>query len=474
MWRDPSPSDAKESIKTDPTAAARSPIRRHRRPSRDSAIPRVRLANRAATRPPPEAYTSIDEDTNSDVLGRSGPLPAVPDVRISFGSEARDQENRRTESIHRESSHISDLMDFIRRAEDSRRPRLPSYTPNFAPARVGASEARRLEFLREMSSSESDWNPPPGWNVPRSASPNSYSSVSTLPPHPNVTRSPEFVHTDSAADDRDRRAVPVGFPPLRRMGRRNIADGPLPSSSLRESWSPATTVDGLGDRERSFSPETEEWDTMLHTIQPDNTLPSAGSSFASAAASRSFSNSQTSSRSGSINSAESARTHLTVPSVANQAELCDDVATSGSDTEPEEASNVRLASSRRRRRRVHEPRGLGLSRHATRSPYMRPDSRSDNTTFRNTARGSPRANHARPALQEPRQNSAQSLFLSALDDVELDEMREIVARLARREDIPEEVWVSAGLTRMVAQNVERAEAVLRERAERLDRGLERF
>ncbi|UNI20942.1 hypothetical protein JDV02_006986 [Purpureocillium takamizusanense] len=44
-------------------------------------------------------------------------------------------------------------------------------------------------------------------------------------------------------------------------------------------------LDGLGDRERSLSPEV--WDTLLTTLTPDPQPPSAGSSFASVAASQS-------------------------------------------------------------------------------------------------------------------------------------------------------------------------------------------
>ncbi len=86
--------------------------------------------------------------------------------------------------------------------------------------------------------------------------------------------------------------------PLRRMGRRTITDGPLPSSSLRQTWSPVSTVDGLGDRQRSVSPLVEEhppWDNFT-TVVPDPVGPTTESSFASTAAAASFSNSLPSSR----------------------------------------------------------------------------------------------------------------------------------------------------------------------------------
>jgi len=90
------------------------------------------------------------------------------------------------------------------------------------------------------------------------------------------------------------------LPPLRRMGDRTIAavDGP------------AETIDGLGDRARSVELEEESWSTMLSTIAPDTRLPSASSSFASTAASLSFSGSNHSSRAAY---AFSAGTTITVP-----------------------------------------------------------------------------------------------------------------------------------------------------------------
>lgn len=72
-------------------------------------------------------------------------------------------------------------------------------------------------------------------------------------------------------------------------------------------------VDGLGDRERSFSPDEDPWETMLTTIQPDAQVPSAHSSFTSATASAS---------SLSSNSTSSFGTLITVPSTSDEVEVC--------------------------------------------------------------------------------------------------------------------------------------------------------
>lgn len=75
--------------------------------------------------------------------------------------------------------------------------------------------------------------------------------------------------------------------------RRHIWDGLLnwraPSATRTDEHSPSLStsrLDGLGDRNRSLSPEGDSaWDTLLTTLTPDPQPPSVGSSFASASAS---------------------------------------------------------------------------------------------------------------------------------------------------------------------------------------------
>ncbi|KAK8166156.1 hypothetical protein BC567DRAFT_211255 [Phyllosticta citribraziliensis] len=93
-------------------------------------------------------------------------------------------------------------------------------------------------------------------------------------------------------------ALPGGRPERSQRFSRGREVVGLRQSSLRESWGPGN-VDGLGDRERSVSsPPSDHWETMLTTITPDPQLPSAHSSFTSAAASASFSTSNTTSQAG--------------------------------------------------------------------------------------------------------------------------------------------------------------------------------
>ena len=65
-----------------------------------------------------------------------------------------------------------------------------------------------------------------------------------------------------------------------------------PTHPLSRSWRPESPVNGLGDRNRSPTP-ADGWEVMRTTITPDATLPSADSSFTSAAASHSFTSNDT-------------------------------------------------------------------------------------------------------------------------------------------------------------------------------------
>lgn len=109
-------------------------------------------------------------------------------------------------------------------------------------------------------------------------------------PEPSSRRSRPHSHTDHAR----RSALPT--PPLETSGgeERDAPIQPLRRSHpLSNAWRAESPVDGLGDRNRSPSPG-DSWAIMRTTITPDETLPSAESSFASAAASQSFNTSSNS------------------------------------------------------------------------------------------------------------------------------------------------------------------------------------
>ncbi|OCL04013.1 hypothetical protein AOQ84DRAFT_442337 [Glonium stellatum] len=491
VWRAPSPEESKDAIKVDLTASSRSTIRRR---VRSPVIPRRARRSGNAHAPPSgtsqrsprrgefgfriaPAFDFDYTERRLDPVERDAPLPPVPESR-NYTRGANDI------STSRNSDHFRDyerspwyfgLTDepnpFSRPPHDledapyyraPRPPRaygeLPAYTPNFAPAGyAGPRHVPAAEMLESNTIRFPSRRPP--------MRPRSRDGEREAPLH---LRNEIIIVEDGEEDDHEH--VAVGFPPLRRMGRRTIADGPLPSSSLRESWSPASTVDGLGDRERSFSPVEDHWDTMLSTVAPDPHLPSADSSFTSAAASASFSASHPSSRSGSSNSnsASSSRTHLTIPSQSSRDEMiaraCDTSdEDTASDTEPEdievrEISAPRHASSRNANYLADEP--------PSRNPYrysrdLRNRSRDASRFVRNFYSFTSRAGPREGSL--PNHSFDDDISLGDRDaeddahiqDPELEQMRSILERLARRDDIPEEFWISAGLTPPLAERVER-------------------
>ncbi|KAF2467002.1 uncharacterized protein BDR25DRAFT_72239 [Lindgomyces ingoldianus] len=481
MWRAPSP-EAKDAIKVDLTAPARSPIRRRSpfagrrvRPSRsprsprllDSVDPLMNSTSQVLSHPEPAPRPSnvrphlppppVPESRNYSRSGDSA--QDMPDVLPNDQALDRYHGERYYRSLYERSSR---LQRFGEVSPSSRQ--LPAFTPNFAPAAASRNfrPGNGLES-RERSSF-------------RSRSP--YSRVGARSRSPwaetaSTTRDNPTTIEDADGDSSDNNAV--GFPPLRRMGRRTIADGPLPSSSLRESWSPATTLDGLGDRDRSISPVDDHWDTMLSTVAPDPLAPTVDSSFTSAAASASFSNSGPSSRAGSSNSnsAASSRTHLTVPSRRHShteifIRACDTSEDdTASDTEeedmeliPGESSTGQQIYRTRHRFLADDPPMRNPSRY---SRAVRDRSRDASAYVHNFySQRTPRESIHQPerplsggldALAEATQNFNDDM--QTLDQ-ELRDARAMLERLARREGgIPDEFWASVGLARPAADRIER-------------------
>ena len=168
---------------------------------------------------------------------------------------------------------------------------------------------------------------------------NGTTSSNTTPPLGTVSFTPRFApahrYTETAeAAFREYAArhnldVPTdqdldGLPLLRRMTNRHR----LQYSSRRISPHP-DTVDGLGDRRRSFSPEDDSWETLLTTITPDERLPSVQSSFTSATASASFSESNTASSYGTLVTAPSTEASDLYPNI------CDNTDSEDSDSDAE-------------------------------------------------------------------------------------------------------------------------------------------
>lgn len=473
----------------------RSPIRRRARPNRSptsqSPFDTDFLVSTARFAPHLEPISRP-----SHTRTRLAP-PPVPEVSRTYSRSNEPLRNlpslqRDESSLRLSRAHLDGYMAIseVYAARNNGRT-LPALTPGFAPA--AASRSAEFEALREArelsrTSERSLFRRAGGSSSPR------------------VDEAGGSGHNVDAFDDghesSDNNAV--SFPPLRRMGRRTIADGPLPSSSLREPWSPVSTLDGLGDRERSISPFDEPWSTFLTTVVPDPVGPTAESSFASAAAAASFSNSHPSSRAGSSNSAASSRTHLTVPSRRHSPHQNDQFMRAcdtsdddtASDTEEEdidvrgsirrlngaEASRNRLVlsdpvPSRRRMRPSYfssEPPLRDTERYSRRvlqrsrdaSAYVRNFYNANTSRDIEVQTDGPRIDQLDGPAEEPssaepssatgeRQSPPLALLESSLLDQELRDARSLLERLSRREDISDDFWASVGLTRSFADPVER-------------------
>lgn len=171
-------------------------------------------------------------------------------------------------------------------------------------------------------------------------------------------------------------------------------------------------LDGLGDRDRSLSPDrgAAAWETLLTSITPDPQPPSAGSSFASASASASASAAAAAVSSSSTSGASSASTAMTSVGRTEYSPTVHDcdISDSGSNTEDDEDDMYGLQD-------LSRARGDRFWR--TYADVV-------------TARADRVARHN-----------------GSGDTEHLGGMHRIISRLAEREDIPDEWWAGAGLSR---------------------------
>lgn len=166
--------------------------------------------------------------------------------------------------------------------------------------------------------------------------------------------------------------------------------------------------DGLGDRDRSLSPEGDGvWDTLLSSITPDPQPPSVGSSFASTSASARASQSTASAATGSSNTSFSGP----IADTAEESGVEHPCESAGenSDTEGDEE-----------------------------------DETGDNTLTRFRPGPSYAAIVARTELRHDEDIASRLAG-------DYGGMQRIVRNLARREDIPAEWWAEVGLSRTLSR-----------------------
>ncbi|RDA94291.1 hypothetical protein CP533_0552 [Ophiocordyceps camponoti-saundersi (nom. inval.)] len=412
-------------------------------------------------RPPPRPSHSnhdgllpwVESPEEADI-NASSPRPQPPSSTDT--QEARDTRWQRVVTDSRDRRQFEDQMTSIfgsnwRERGPERVASQLDHGPRDTTDRSGlrSSRSRRAQVVAPVPSRlDSDaqrtraprGSPPPnarstGTNVP----PGSYSAVAIM------TRASAPRHQSTLLRDAN-------------GGRRP----PLPRHAF--------AVDGLGDRDRSLSPEV--WDTLLTTLTPDPQPPSAGSS---------FSLTQQPEWTPPNRSTPDA---LDVAAADAQCDSCDH-----SDTSVEEDDeNADLRPMRPRRPQLREthrrisPLNLSGPASAERGalfswamPTTAPRSRGENNddaiarsvplarllnggTEPWTSQGSPgdEASEEDSGSSVLRQannsgdSSAQTVMLSSEED--WSGMRRIVSSLARREDIPDEWWAEVGLSRTLRRD----------------------
>ncbi|KAL1968782.1 hypothetical protein VTN77DRAFT_1143 [Rasamsonia byssochlamydoides] len=414
MYREPSPAGPKSALKSDPSAHARSSIRRQGairyRQSRAtggsfpfrSSLPR-QLSD--------EIYREIERESQSTRRQTRSPDDALLDLTSGLTDFARREAGQRL------------LRDTLRHSQPGRRLRIPRESTLRFETWPTSALLNRSSSGEDASNRQTPENLP---FTPRFAPAFAYHSEISSQPHPDVAPPrPDAPSGEEAPGPQTRL--------LRRVGNRSVSEANQHAASRRSE------IDGLGDRQRSFSPEddplNDTWETLLTTITPDVHLPSADSSFTSTAASASTNQTRNSSSTRSGNTSQTQPTsrsssttlHMILdpyPEFFNPCDFPD--FTSDSDTEAEWDLDSRSSAA--------------LRRHRARSRLLQYAS-----MFGSTQDSQP------PIPTLPSITSLLSRDPAA--DLDLQQMQAIVERLARREDIPEDWWAAAGLSRTMGRRL---------------------
>ncbi|MCJ1315336.1 hypothetical protein MMC15_000653 [Xylographa vitiligo] len=454
MWCPPEEAQTKTATKADPSASARSTIRRQ-----------------TTVRPSPRSSRH-----------RSNAVPPGLDRRYLLDIIRRDRENAISMSTDRD--ELDEALADLERHEASNRRRLDSgrallrdalsYEPGQRMRQIRESALRyevpppvptmpntqddsnheptsRLGH-RRIPAIEARWTPPPQYmptppytstDTADQSPADSIPLYAHLPPlltGPGATPlltprfAPAYRQDDSAFTQRNndnsrrarqshltslREAYADGHPPLRRNRHRT------PYNALDDRGLPVLVdhADGLGDRRRSFSPEENTWETLLTTITPDDRLPSAESSFTSASASAS---------SLSSNSASSSATLLTAPSSSSGtlnavSNICDDPTDSDCSETDDEFVTV--------------------AHHQFLDDLPPPDPRRYSANIHATGR----------RMSREINDQFERLRRTADEELANQRMQTMAERAAVRDPSPDTWWGTAGLSRSTSGRVDRTE-----------------
>ncbi|MCJ1380238.1 hypothetical protein MMC17_003341 [Xylographa soralifera] len=453
MWCPPEEVQTKTATKTDPSASARSAIRRQ---------PSVRHSPRSSRQRSHGFPPGLDRRYLLDIIRRDRDNAiSMSTDRDELDEALADLERHEASNRRRLDSGRALLRDALsyepgQRMRHIRESALRYEVPPPVPTMPNTQDDANLESTarpghRRIPTIEARWSPPPQYMpTPPYASTdtadqspaNSIPLYAHLPPldtAPGVTPlltprfAPAYRQEDSALTHRNndsRRArqshltslrdpYADGHPPLRRNRHRP------PYNAVDDRGLPVLVdhADGLGDRRRSFSPEENTWETLLTTITPDDRLPSAESSFTSASASAS---------SLSSNSASSSITLLTAPSSSSTtlntiSNICDDPTDSDCSEMDDDFATV--------------------THHHFLDDLPPPDPRRYSANINATGRRMSREINEQFARLRRRTD----------DELENQRMQTMTERVNRREASPDSWWGTAGLSRTISGRIDRAE-----------------
>lgn len=413
MYREPSPAAPKCALKNDPSAHARSSIRR-----------------RGAVR---QVYPRAAGSS-----GGGPPRPSLP--RATFHEDARHNDQAQAQLQNQSPDDVA-LLDAARNG-----PLVSDYARRDAGSRLlrdalrHGQPGRRLRIPRESSLRFEIPSPPWSMNdfLSRASSgddANAPQNSDGLPFTPRFAPAFAFRRESSGQGQSQSDAYQYLRPdgPVEERMRETRARPPRPRSRREEVDQQRSAIDGLGDRLRSTSPDDERddaWETLLTTITPDASLPSTDSSFTSAAAlSANPTRAPGSPRSAPSQPASqgpSATVHMILepyPEFLNPCDFPD--YTTGSDTEPEADFDLRASESRNRHRRRSLLFGVGSTQ------------------------------DSQPPIPRLSRTSTLPSISSLLSDPSSDvDMNTILDRLLHREDVPDEWWAAAGLSRTIGRRLE--------------------
>ncbi|KAF3891446.1 hypothetical protein GTR04_5105 [Trichophyton interdigitale] len=406
---------------TDPTAAARSSIRRspHPHPQSSRRLSRLQTGRRTATiRDLRDRHLifdpvtrTIDRDRSSD---RELPLPRIARNPVADHATGSPDSAEAPAGLSRREIGRRLLRDSVNYASPGRRMRIPRdlHGQDILPLAAPNSLRNRPSYS------------------PRFA-----------PAHPedasltNIAEAEDSSTTEGTMD--------ASMPLLRRVGHRSVATARnSPSAIPAPSFSQAESVVSADEEVPDVS---DTWARLLNTIPLDNNLPSADSSFTSATASASASGSGGSrssttaptslTPSSSFGSSVSARMHIMFDPFPSFPANCDYISSSeNSDTEAEDHEPERPRGYMRR----SQPRSQSQSQSQTPTQTQNPaQPQSESNT--------PADSSAPTASSFTLENEAAGLQL----------LHDTLNLLSRRDDIPDEWWATAGLTRIINRELNR-------------------